>query len=120
MKLFPYGHATHPQWEMAAGLVLAQLRAHMALPEYADAPHLGLLYITDHYATHAMNDMAHRAQAHAATGSAKPAAKKAAAKAAPKAAPKPAVHKPATRKTAARKTPARKTVAAKAGAKSKR
>ena len=33
MKLFPYGHATHPQWRMAAGLVLAQLRAHMALPE---------------------------------------------------------------------------------------
>ena len=53
MKLFPYGHATHPQWRMAAGLVLAQLRAHMALPEYASAPPLGLLYITDHYAPHA-------------------------------------------------------------------
>ncbi|MEY4362814.1 MAG: hypothetical protein RLZZ24_166 [Pseudomonadota bacterium] len=50
MKLFPYGHATHPQWRMAAGLVLAQLRAHMALPEYAQTPRLGLLYITDHYA----------------------------------------------------------------------
>ena len=50
MKLFPYGHATHPQWRMAAGLVLAQLRAHMALPVYASAPTLGLLYITDHYA----------------------------------------------------------------------
>ena len=50
MKLFPYGHATHPQWQMAAGLVLAQLRAHMALPDYASDPHLGLLYITDHYA----------------------------------------------------------------------
>jgi len=49
MKLFPYGHATHPQWRMAAGLVLAQLRAHMALPAYAGAPTLGLLYITDHY-----------------------------------------------------------------------
>lgn len=49
MKLFPYGHATHPQWRMAAGLVLAQLRAHMALPAYASAPTLGLLYITDHY-----------------------------------------------------------------------
>ncbi|MDB5877107.1 MAG: hypothetical protein JWQ41_521, partial [Variovorax sp.] len=35
MKLFPTGHATHPQWQMAAGLVLAQLRAQMALPEYA-------------------------------------------------------------------------------------
>ena len=53
MKLFPYGHATHPQWRMAAGLVLAQLRAHMALPEYASAPPLGLLYITDHYAPYA-------------------------------------------------------------------
>ena len=50
MKLFPYGHATHPQWRMAAGLALAQLRAHMALPEYAQTPRLGLLYITDHYA----------------------------------------------------------------------
>ena len=53
MLLFPYGHATHPQWPMAAGLVLAQLRAHMALTGYAAAPTLGLLYITDHYAGHA-------------------------------------------------------------------
>ena len=59
MKLFPYGHATHPQWEMAAGLVLAQLRAHMALPEYADAPHLGLIYITDHYAADAQHILTH-------------------------------------------------------------
>ena len=59
MKLFPYGHATHPQWEMAAGLVLAQLRAHMALPDYADAPPLGLLYITDHYASHAQDILQH-------------------------------------------------------------
>ena len=50
MKLFPYGHATHPQWQMASGLVLAQLRAHLTLPEYASAPPLGLLYITDQYA----------------------------------------------------------------------
>ena len=50
MKLFPHGHATHPQWQMACGLVLAQLRAQMALPEFADAPSLGVLYITDHYA----------------------------------------------------------------------
>ena len=35
MKLFPCGHATHPQWRMAAALVLAQLRAQMALPDYA-------------------------------------------------------------------------------------
>jgi hypothetical protein len=49
-----------------------------------------------HIATHAMNDMAHRAQAHATTGAAKPAAKK-------------AITKTAARKPAARKTPARKT-----------
>lgn len=59
MKLFPYGHATHPQWPMAAGLVLAQLRAHMALPDYARAPTLGLLYITDHYAAHAQDILDH-------------------------------------------------------------
>ena len=59
MKLFPYGHATHPQWPMAAGLVLAQLRAYMALPAYATAPTLGLLYITDHYAAHAQDILDH-------------------------------------------------------------
>ncbi|MCJ0764682.1 FIST signal transduction protein [Variovorax terrae] len=59
MKLFPYGHATHPQWRMAAGLVLAQLRAHMALPDYASAPTLGLLYITDHYAGAAQDILDH-------------------------------------------------------------
>jgi small ligand-binding sensory domain FIST len=59
MKLFPFGHATHPHWEMAAGLVLAQLRARMALPEYAATPTLGLLYITDHYAAHAREILDH-------------------------------------------------------------
>ena len=59
MLLFPYGHATHPQWPMAAGLVLAQLRAHMALPGYAATPTLGLLYITDHYAPHARDILDH-------------------------------------------------------------
>ena len=44
---------------MAAGLVLAQLRAHMALPGYASAPTLGLLYITDHYAAHAQDILDH-------------------------------------------------------------
>ncbi|AEG94754.1 FIST signal transduction protein [Ramlibacter tataouinensis] len=61
MKLFPFGHATHPQWPMAAGLVLAQLRAQMALPEYTPAPTLGLLYITDHYAAHAKDILDHLA-----------------------------------------------------------
>ena len=53
MKLFPYGHATHPQWQMAAALVLAQLRAQMSLHGYASSPTLALLYITDHYAAQA-------------------------------------------------------------------
>ena len=59
MKLFPYAHATHPQWPMAAALVLAQLRAQMALPAYAAAPTLALLYITDHYASHAEQIVEH-------------------------------------------------------------
>jgi small ligand-binding sensory domain FIST len=53
MKLFPSAHATHPQWRMAAAMVLAQLRAQMALPDHASTPSLGLLYITDHYADEA-------------------------------------------------------------------
>ena len=59
MKLFPYGHATHPDWRMAAGLVLAQLRAQMALHNYASAPTLALLYITDHYAGAAQDILDH-------------------------------------------------------------
>jgi small ligand-binding sensory domain FIST len=58
MKLFPCGHATHPQWRMAASLVLAQLRAQMALPDHAAAPTLALLYITDHYANEAREILA--------------------------------------------------------------
>lgn len=57
--LFPFGHATHPQWRMAAALVLAQLRGHMALPEYASTATLGLLYITDRYAEHAEDILQH-------------------------------------------------------------
>jgi small ligand-binding sensory domain FIST len=59
VQLFPFGHATHPQWQMAAGLVLAQLRAQMTLPGYASAPTLGLLYITDHYASMARDILDH-------------------------------------------------------------
>ena len=44
---------------MAAGLVLAQLRAQMALPEYAQSPTLGLLYITDHYGHEAQEILDH-------------------------------------------------------------
>jgi small ligand-binding sensory domain FIST len=59
MQLFPFGHATHPQWQMAAGLVVAQLRAQMTLPGYATNPTLGLLYITDHYASSAQEILDH-------------------------------------------------------------
>lgn len=59
MQLFPFGHATHPQWPMACGLVLAQLRAQMALPDYASSPTLGLLYITDHFAPFAREILDH-------------------------------------------------------------
>ena len=58
MKQFPYAHATHPQWQMAVGLVLAQLRAQVALGQYASNPTLGILYITDHYASHAEDILA--------------------------------------------------------------
>jgi len=57
--MFPYAHATHPQWPMAAGLVLAQLRAQMALHGYAQSPTLALLYITDHYAGAAQDILDH-------------------------------------------------------------
>ena len=57
--LFPTGHATHPQWRMACALVLAQLRAQMALPGHASAPTLGLLYITDAYAAAARDILDH-------------------------------------------------------------
>ena len=62
MKLFPYGHATHPQWQFAAALVLAQLRAQMAntkVSSYASAPTLAILYITDRYAGAAQEILAH-------------------------------------------------------------
>lgn len=59
MKPFPYAHATHPQWPMAAALVLAQLRALMASSSYASNPTLGLLYLTDHYAAHAQDILEH-------------------------------------------------------------
>lgn len=62
MKLFPYGHATHPQWRLAAGLVLAQLRAQMTLPHYAPEPRLALVYITDHYAHEAQALLDHLRQ----------------------------------------------------------
>ena len=44
---------------MAAGLVLAQLRAQVALGDAASNPTLALLYITDHYASAAQDILEH-------------------------------------------------------------
>ncbi len=62
MKLFPFGHAMHPHWQMAADLVVAQLRAFMQNPAYASQPTLGLVYITDHLAAYAQELLDHVAQ----------------------------------------------------------
>lgn len=51
--LFPTGHATHPDPRMVLAMVVAQLRAQMALPHYAPAPRLGLMYLSDPFASHA-------------------------------------------------------------------
>lgn len=59
MNRFALAHATHPQWRMAAALVLAQLRAQLALPPHAGIPGLALLYITDHYADAARDILDH-------------------------------------------------------------
>ncbi len=62
MKLFPYGHATHPHWQMAADMVLAQLRACMKQDMYAARPGLGLIYVTDHLARYAQELLDHLAE----------------------------------------------------------
>jgi small ligand-binding sensory domain FIST len=67
MKLFTYAHATHPQWSMAAGLVVAQLKAQLALPvnnttpdtDQTAKPLLGIVYFTDHYAADAQDMLDH-------------------------------------------------------------
>jgi small ligand-binding sensory domain FIST len=59
MKVFSYAHATHPQWHMAADLVLAQLRAQLANAAHHASPTLALLYITDHYAGYARELLDH-------------------------------------------------------------
>ncbi len=59
MKLFPYGHAGHALWSVAADQVVAQLRAQIAQSAFARAPTLGLLYITDHYASQAQDILDH-------------------------------------------------------------
>ena len=57
--LFPFAHATHPKAEFATQLVIAQLRALMQQGDYASSPNLGLVYITDHYASQAQDILDH-------------------------------------------------------------
>lgn len=63
MNPFVFAHATHPQWRMAAGLVIAQLHAQEASLEQTSKPSLGLVYFTDHYANEAQDLLAHLKQA---------------------------------------------------------
>ncbi|MFM2058282.1 MAG: hypothetical protein RLY71_2667 [Pseudomonadota bacterium] len=52
MTTFLLGHATHPDWRMALALAAAQIDARRAeLPGHAAS--LGLVYLTDHYASEA-------------------------------------------------------------------
>jgi small ligand-binding sensory domain FIST len=53
MKLFPHGHATHPDWRMAFDLAAAQVEALSLREDYADEPTVGILYFTEPYAAHA-------------------------------------------------------------------
>lgn len=73
MSPFPLAHATHPQWAVAAALVLTQLRAQLAArrgvqpggepgqsgPADVEVPSLGLLYFTDHFSAHAQDMLDH-------------------------------------------------------------
>ncbi len=64
---FPYGHATHADWRIACASVLEQLRSQMAGTSvgatpggaYARSPTLGLIYVTDHYASQAQEILDH-------------------------------------------------------------
>jgi small ligand-binding sensory domain FIST len=51
--LFRHGHASHPDWRMAAQLALAQIDAQMGQDRYSRRGALGLIYISDHFAEHA-------------------------------------------------------------------
>ncbi len=53
MTLFRHGHATHPDWRMAAELALAQVEGRAGQPGWSQAGHLGLVYLTPALAPHA-------------------------------------------------------------------
>jgi small ligand-binding sensory domain FIST len=46
MKLFRYGHATHPDWRMAAELALAQVEGQRDDEAFSRAGNLGFVYLT--------------------------------------------------------------------------
>ena len=54
---FPWAHATHPDWRMAAALCLAQVESASRSGPGAQAT-LGFLYLTDHYAEQASEILA--------------------------------------------------------------
>lgn len=54
---FPWGHATHPDWRMAAALCLAQVEA-FSRSGGVGLPTLGFLYLTDHYGDQAPDILA--------------------------------------------------------------
>lgn len=54
---FPWAHATHPDWRMAASLCLAQVESASRSGSGARAT-LGFLYLTDHYADQASDILA--------------------------------------------------------------
>ena len=53
MNRFLHGHATHPDWRVAAALAAAQIEAQRRLAGHAAHPTLGWVYLTDAYAAHA-------------------------------------------------------------------
>lgn len=63
MRRFPVAHAAHPQWDAACDQVVARLRHQMAQRDVCDAPTLGLLYISDHFAAFAQEMLDHLAAA---------------------------------------------------------
>jgi small ligand-binding sensory domain FIST len=53
VTLFRHGHATHPDWRMAAELALAQVEGRAGQPGWSQAASLGLVYLTPALAPHA-------------------------------------------------------------------
>ena len=111
-------HEVEPEGPEAQQAKPSKTRSKKAAPAGGVDPSHWWGALTDqfqHIATHAMNDMAHRAEAHvkahATPHATSPSQKPAAKKAAPKAAPKASVRKPVASKTPARKTATRKTAA---------